>query len=573
MKKNYNTLFLLIICCVLANPVLAQQTEPQKFDSALQFYEKQQYKRAAQMFESLSSEQAQLFAGKSYYGAADFIKAQTILTKVSTSSDPQISGDARYTLALANTQLKIFDTALRSLYSLKQEKTPTAKKATRLYQELLQYLSPNQRKRVYQSITTSEIRFDLMEAFFNQVDYNLAVQLFKAFSSTNTKGVPPLKLERIKNNLSDSLTFQRKYKRITYPDAPNGISYNIGVALPKFEEGSNEYDISRNLYLGFLLAAEEFNQRNTDKKVFLKFENTLSEEQNAAHLLTRFVWYDAIDVVLGPLFSESVLEMDQLSEEYQIPIIAPLANSDTLADDNPFLFQVNPTFAERGERMAEFAVNNLGLDTLAVLAEKNSLGAKSAYSFRARAEELGAFVPYLFVDNFEEKGYDLSDYSNYFSKDSTLIDSLNIFSLDGVYAPFTGEGAPVLIDLFMTDLQFNENYLPVLGSAEWSRSELTEEQIEQFNIYHIQGFEMHREKPGVETFIETYENRFSFEPDRFSLIGYDTANFTFRVLEMVNNPAYLKEGIKKYPMYNGLSTNIRFSNTHVNQFIEVIKLK
>jgi len=573
MKKNYNTLFLLIICCLLTNPVLAQQTEPQRFDRALQFYEQQQYKRAAQIFESLSSEQAQLFAGKSYYGAAEFIKAQTILSNVSTSSDPQISGDARYTLSLANTQLKNFDKALRLLHSLKQENTPTAKKAASLYQELLQYLSPNQRKRVYQNITTGEIRFDLIEAFFNQVDYNLAVQLFEAFSSTNTKGVPPLKLERVKNNLSDSLVFRRKYKRVIYPDAPNGISYNIGVALPKFEEGSNEYNISRNLYLGFLLAAEEFNQRNTNKKVFLKFENTLSKQRNSAHLLTKFVWNDAIDAVLGPLFSESVLEMDQLSEEYQIPIIAPLANSDTLADDNPFLFQVNPTFAERGERMAEFAVNNLGLDTLAVLAEKNSLGAKSAYSFRARAEQLGAFVPYLFVDNFEQTGYDLSEYSNYFTKDSTLIDSLNIFPIEGVYAPFTGEGAPVLIDLFITDLQFNKNYLPVLGSAEWSRSELSEDQIEQFDIYHIQGFNMIKEKPDVKEFIERYENRFNFEPDRFSLIGYDTASFTFQVLEMVKNPVYLKEGIKNYPMFDGLSTNIIFNNNHVNQFIEVVKLK
>ena len=569
---NKTITFFLIACTLWAHQAFAQQATSQKFDRALQFYQQQQYEEAAQLFETIPTDQGRLFAGKSYYGAGKFLKATKILHTLTSSSDPSVSDDATYTLSLANTQLKNFSVALNLLYNLKEEESANSSSAEALYEEVLQYLSPNQRKQVYQSCLTNEICFDVIVASFSQVDYTMAKQLFDALAKISMEDIPPLKFESVKSSLSSQTQFRSSYKRIIYPKAPNGITYNIGVALPKFEEGTNEYNISRNMYLGFLLAAEEFNQRNREKKVFLKFENTLTEQQNSSHLLTKFVWNHAIDAVLGPLFSESVLEMDQLSEEYNIPVIAPLANSDTLANDNPFLFQINPTFAERGRRMAEYAVNNLRLDTLAVLAEKNSLGAGSAYAFRARAEQLGAFVPYIFVDDFEQKGYDLSDYSDYFSKDSTLIDSLNIFPVDGVYAPFTGEGASVLMDLFLTDLQFNENYLPVMGSAEWANAELSPEQMEQFDIYHIQGFEMDSTQTDVQEFIDVYEKRFSFRPDRFSLIGYDTARFTFQVLEMVNNPAYLKDGIKNYPLFDGLSTDIKFGNGHVNQSVRVVKL-
>ncbi|MEO9886511.1 MAG: hypothetical protein ABJG33_12835, partial [Balneola sp.] len=69
--------------------------------------------------------------------------------------------------------------------------------------------------------------------------------------------------------------------------------------------------------------------------------------------------------------------------------------------------------------MAQYAVNSLGLDTVAVLAEMDALGEASALAFRHEAERLGAFVQHFFLKDLESDGYDISEYTAYLSKTDT----------------------------------------------------------------------------------------------------------------------------------------------------------
>lgn len=560
-----------VLWLLITLPLFAQQNS-QQFDAALELYNNQEYLKAAERFEEINSPQATLFAGKSYFAATDYIKALKFLREAHKSDNSEISADARFTAALANFELTNFAQALDQLQLIPNKSGGIYQQKNTLYQQILQYLSPPQRKEAFQETTFPNVQLDLIRTSFGQVDYGTAKVLFNALESSQPD-VNPVELEKLKSNLRDSLQYNQQARTFTYPEAPDGITYNIGIALPQFEPGSNEFEISRSMYLGFLFAAERFNQRNENKKVFLHFENTSSTSGDIPRDLTKFIWTKNVDAILGPLFSESVLSANKLSEQYQIPVLAPLANADTLDNDNPYIFQINPTFSVRGERMAEYAVRELGLDTLAIIADKKSLGAKSAYAFRTRAEQLGAYVPYLFMDDFKSTGLDFSEFSNFFATDSTTIDSLNITPPNAVYAPFTGQAAPTLIDLFLTDLESKDNYLTVLGSEEWGIKEINEEQKEKFDIYHTSGFEMDTTKSEVKDFRREFETRFDVPASRFSLIAYDTADYLFRVLNLVGNPAYLKDGLKSYKQYNGLSTNIIFSGRHVNNFIQIKHLQ
>src|SRR5699024_10436046 len=116
-------------------------------------------------------------------------------------------------------------------------------------------------------------------------------------------------------------------------------------------------------YFGYIMAAEKFNRRHTDKKAFIRYQNTGTSMDSAAYALTNLAWNYNADVVLGPLFSDQARSMARMAEQYQIPLVAPLANSDTLNIDNPYVYQANPTFISHGEKMAAFAVNQLKMDT------------------------------------------------------------------------------------------------------------------------------------------------------------------------------------------------------------------
>jgi ABC-type branched-subunit amino acid transport system substrate-binding protein len=254
-------------------------------------------------------------------------------------------------------------------------------------------------------------------------------------------------------------------------------------------------------------------------------------------------------------------------------LVAPLANSDSLNIDNPYVFQANPTFVSHGRKMAEYAVQNLQMDTLAVLAEKNSLGEASAFAFRDRAERLGAKVTYFFVEDLKSKGFDLTEYTKFFTTDSAKIDSLgNYHYLDGIYAPFTGQAASTLAELLLVDMEAKGSNIPVMGSQEWGNFEIPEIQLENQPIYFSESYYMDQKSKRVERFKKMFTQRFDTEPNRFAMIGYDVASYVLETLERVENPSYLKEALKNQPMYEGIISNINFKGSHINQEVKIFEL-
>jgi ABC-type branched-subunit amino acid transport system substrate-binding protein len=272
---------------------------------------------------------------------------------------------------------------------------------------------------------------------------------------------------------------------------------------------------------------------------------------------------------VGPLFSEPAERMAQLAEEYRIPMIAPLANSDELNLDYNYTFQLNPTFEIHGKEMARFAVEELELDSIAIITDSQSLGRASALSFRYEAEKLGAHISYYFEDDLASVGYDLSAFTEAFTPDSTLIDSLGYTPSQAIYAPFTGQAATTLSNLLLNDLEAMRSDVIILGSEEWANADMSAYQRRIFEIYYTQALGQAADSSAVEFFQQDFETRFGFTPDNFASIGYDAANYLFQSLETAGNPIYLDRVLRTRSPYNGLSIKIDFDGNRVNQHLNV----
>ena len=568
----------LIIYLVFLALTSATAVQAQNFDEGVSLYQEQNYKDAAEIFTALNSTEAKLFAGKSYFGMGKYLKAKSFLSGIDSSANKEIYSDAVYTSALVDFQLKNFDTALTSLHWLaNQGSNQLSFDARRMYSQILDYLTIQQRKEVFQRLTNSGIRFDLVKSAFKKVDFKTANILLGQLKQTLQDTLTNNYLSELEQMVADSVNYRMERTFGSgVADAPEGITYNIGAPLPEYTTEDSNFGISQGLYFGYLMAIEEFNKQQSDKQAFIRHKNTAANPDSIAHIMTDFTWNYGVDAILGPLFSEPAAVMSSLTEQYQIPMLAPLANADSLNTDNPYVFQANPTFASHGKKMAEYAVNDLQMDTLAVLAEKGSLGEASAYAFRDRAEKLGAKVSYFFVENLQQEGYEITGYSKHFTTDSTMIDSLGYHYLDAVYAPFTGQVAPTLIDLLLIDLQGLDSDLPVLGSQEWGgaweANEINPDRLGDRTIYFSESYYINSKSNRLEAFNDRFNDRFGMEPNRFALIGYDAATFLLRALDRAENPALLKETLKKEPMYEGLISNIHFDGQHVNQEVKIFKL-
>lgn len=548
----------------------------QSFDEGLQLYQQGDFRQAAEVFNEVDSPEALLFAGKSYFSLGEYLKAQTYLTEVRNNAGSQnVYLEATYTLALSQFQLKQFGEALEHLHELSQEeiKTQIVTDGARLYKSILDFLTLNQRREAFQAVSDPDIRFDLIRSAFGKTDYATAKILLNEYRNTLAdKDTLSPRVQELGELIADSLDYSGKAAFGRRLRAPNGITYNIGAALPRYHPSDANFSIAQGLYNGYLLAAEEFNQRNPNKRAFIKYANTGVDTDSSAYAITSLAWNYRVDAVLGPLFSEPAHKMSGLTELYQIPMLAPLANSDTLNTDNPYLYQANPTFASHGRKMARYAVQQLRMDTIAVLAERNSLGATSAYIFRDEAEKLGAKVPYFFVEDLASMGYEIGEFTKYFTTDSVMVDSMNYHRLDGIYAPFTGQAAPTLIDLTLIDLQGMNSTLPVLGSQEWGTVQIPEDRLANRTIFYTESYYNDEESEQSEQFRSGYMDRFGIEPNQFAMIGYDAASFLLRTLERVENPALLKNALKREPLYEGLISNIHFDGEHINQEVKIFEL-
>lgn len=551
---------LFFILCLFSTTLLAQS-----FDEGLELYEQDQYSEAVEIFLSLNDDRSLLFAGKSYYALNNFSLAIDYLRRAEQSNRETIRDEATYTLALAQFGLRNYDQSLELLHSLTtgNNRTGLRQTSSRLYNQLLGFLTTRQRYELLYDIESTAIRYDIVansRPFMDQPEFNLlARELLVSTTDATWRS-------RVEQEL---LNGDRRLRNVpgTFVNAPDGMVYNVGVVLPLFDEDDPDFSIPRNLYYGMVMAAEEFNSRNISQKVNLIFKNSGENRDSTSLAMAELTFANRVDAVLGPIFSEPAEVMADFADEYQIPMVVPLANSDELSKNHEYTFQINPTPEAHGIQMARYAVNTLRLDTLAVIADSESSGRTSALAFRHEAEKLGATISYYIEEDFAATGYEFGELTEVFTPETELIDSLNYIRSEGIYAPFTGQAAGTMSNLLLNSLEAMRSDVVIMGSQEWESIRLSNFQDQYFEVYYTDSKAMIDESANRDFFVDDYQTRYGLEPDDFSMLGFDIATFLLQQLETAGNPAYLKQALVDSDDFRGLSIRINMNGKRSNQHL------
>jgi hypothetical protein len=547
------------------------------FAQAMGFYREARYDSAALLFSRIDTPEARLFAGKSYFATSNYPLARNSLRKLSRSDDPRLFDEARYTLALAEFQTRQFGSSLDLLYALKSRPAyqNLHRDADRFYQEIMGFLTTDQRKSAFLQSDNPRVQIDLLRFGLDFMSRSEALQLYDALRpyyeatvDTNILAAVHRRIERLPTRSGSS-----------NGRAPSGTVYNIGVLLPAAEQGSPEWQVSRSLYNGYLLAAEEFNRATSDKQIRLHHMETSDTSLTLEAAMVRLAWNHHADAVIGPLFSDDAYRIRDLAEYYEIPVIPPLANADTINISNPYLYQINPTFEARGRAMANFAVRKLKLDTLAVITQSNQPVSREAREFRNEAERLGATVLHYFSENFEARAFEVGHITPHFAGNRRLVEryfddeDFELIPVKGLYISVTGGGSEQLIDLILNDLQAFRSEVTILGNEEMAHIDLSDARRRQFDIYYSSFFHRSDDNRDAYQFRNNFESLTGYRPDNFAHLGYDVATFLFGSISDLQNPARIKQQLRKRPRHDGVITSIDFRGTHVNQHLHFLHIE
>jgi ABC-type branched-subunit amino acid transport system substrate-binding protein len=536
----------------------------QNFNQALAYYQNKDYQQAIAILKNLSTERAHLFLGKSYYALGKYQKALENLSHIPPDTLSQIYQEAKYTAALANYQKKEFGKALNKLHEVSQISGGMtgnlSSRAKKLYQQILNYLTANQRQKIITGNYNNGIKFDLLKTALGKIPFKKAADLYQTFTRNVQSNRWQKQLKKVHSNLKNKSTYHSEYGSPSGKlRPPKGTIYHIGIVMPSYKPDNSNYNVVKALYLGALLAADHYNQKHQRTKAFIHFVKSGGSPDGIKNAIQHFKTKHFGEVLIGPLFSGQLQAMDSLTSEYRIPAIAPLANKNVNLDSS-WLYQANPTYKVQGKAMAKFAVNNLGIYRFTIIADKNSSGAIAARAFRDEAEKLDADINHYFVRNLGSS-YEFSKYTRYLGASTPPINA--------VYAPLNGSNALALIDLLLRKVRTLHHHVTVLGAQEWKKHRYDQNNNENVDIYYSESLQSTDNR--LEQFKYDYQNKFNTTGNEYSVIGYDVTRFILKTLQKIGNPDLLQSAIANQPRYYGLARNIYFGGTHVNQAVHIVQ--
>lgn len=300
----------------------------------------------------------------------------------------------------------------------------------------------------------------------------------------------------------------------------------------------------------------------------LYFRETEGSE-GARAAVDSLIRIDQVDVILGPLYSETARTAGSAADRQETLLVAPLATDASVSEGRDYVFQTNPVIALRGQLMARFATTSLLTKSTAVIFEKNNrLSREMARGFREEAERRQIDIPFVLG---LQNARDWSRLPAAISADTTITDSI-LASTESVYLPMSGRNAAGKIQDALTGLE--RLPLPpnarVLGNAEWHDLSI-EKAASAFTATYSNDFYVDTRRQAVQRFIRSYRLLTGSTPDdlsatgrRLAYTGYDVARYVMRSLRPgPGRPG--PEALQGSGRFDGLGTRIDFQGGNVNQ--------
>lgn len=354
----------------------------------------------------------------------------------------------------------------------------------------------------------------------------------------------------------------------------------IGLILPSWRKvpAGQTKSISEDLIDGIKYALNEFRlQSNSAGAVNLEIRDDGRDPKVAINAINDLSSLKEVIAVIGPLYSNTALASAPYAEKNRIPMVSPTANANGISAVGKHIFQANPDLKIRGMAMARYAVNELGMKNIAVLASTEPVGRAIAESFQQEVAKLGAKI--VSAEHYAKGSSDLSDqFLNIRKaglklkgkKESAEETKVPVSSIDGLFLPIADAED---IGMLVSQIKYFNIETQLLGTGEWYSPQQLDANKRYLNglIMLVDSYYDEKLTPYKE-FEKQYMTALKKQPTKYSILGYD---ITRLILEQINSGSTsrekLAESLQSVKSYQGIHGKISFTNTRVNSEFQVIK--
>lgn len=599
-KEKLLKKFLPIILILISFQFLfAQESEQTLFDKGLEAYKNDDLETAQNYFFKILQAYpngklktiAKLMLGKSYYQEKDYSGVQ-IICKNFFNNHPNSSylDDIHHLYANSLFQTGNYTEAVKEwLWVVHNSKDPRLRKiaGSYIYNTIDEYFSEK------------EIRS--FEQEYQDDIFNGLVTILRA-KKLMENGEELRGRSLLKKFLREEPShFYAEDAKKLLGEMPISVSNNNFIYFKPANGDLKE--IGDQIENGIHYAITEYQTRNTGTEINLQ---PVALEESVSNALT--VAEEKIKTIkpvclIGPINADQCAALSLLSKYEQRPYVVPLSSEVGFTQLSPFTFQLTPDVETKGRFLGEYAVQELELKHLAILAPVNDYGRGFTQSFIEAVQANGGEIVtdqwyYIgsedfsrqfkairkesfimeFNDQQDTTKSDTSVQNNFnkfmekkfedvdFGEDSTQVPAVGI---DGLLILATPQYIPYMAPQFA----FHNINCAVLGNEGWNDPD----QLQKFKEYidglvYITSKYYDKNSWNYKEFMNRYRQQMHETPEIFQLLGYDIMKWILQNYKSGMTPDELKEQLENAKLYQGILKNIEFDDKQrVNTRLKVIK--
>lgn len=362
-------------------------------------------------------------------------------------------------------------------------------------------------------------------------------------------------------------------------------------------------EIGDQIENGIRYAISEYQTRNPGNEINFQPVDLEESVSNALTVAEQKIKSIKPVCLIGPIDADQCAALSLLSKYEQCPYIVPLSSEVGFTELSPYTFQLTPDVETKGRFLGEYAVQQLKLKHLAILAPVNDYGRGFAQSFIEAVQANGgeivtdqwyyvgsedftrqfkAIRKESFVVEFKNQQdttkSDTSVQNNFnkfikkkfedvdFGEDSTKVPAIGI---DGILILATSQYIPYMAPQFA----FHNINCAILGNEGWNDPD----QLQKFKEYidgliYITSKYYDKNSWNYKEFMNRYRQQMHETPELFQLLGYDIMKWILQNYKSGMTPDELKEKLESTNLYQGILKNIEFKDKQrVNTRLKVIK--
>jgi branched-chain amino acid transport system substrate-binding protein len=329
------------------------------------------------------------------------------------------------------------------------------------------------------------------------------------------------------------------------------VGINTELSGPVASYGSNAAN-------GALLAIEEINAAGG---VLGKQLDPLSRDcksiPDEAMSVSAALVGEKIVAQIGPLTSGNVAGSTPVMMENQIPLLAPAATAVNVTVDEKtnkvrdFIFRVCYRDSDQGQRMANFALEDLNV--------------KNAAIYGSTSDDYATGLAKYFKEEFTSKGGTIVAEEGFVNGDKDFRATLTkIKSADPefIYVPGYYTEVAVLIK------QAREMGItcPIGGGDGWDSPDMVSVAGAEAlnNTYFTNHYSVEDPDPAIQSFVEAYKAKYNKLPDSFAALGYDAARLLADAIERAGeaDPVKVKEALEATKDFPGITGTMSIDENH-----------